>query len=609
MAFFTNKRFNRSATSGEPILGYAERLRRLRVFTTLFLLSMLLPLTALTFYGLHQIGYSQQVEYQRDASNLIQLVNKALTKRRLLTNAIPADAFNYYQPIYNPITQQTEQALSPLSALIYQQPKISIQLKGLVGFFQFTQQGEFNSPIWPYPIEENQNIENAPSQSDPELTKRRNNAYALYELLAQSESIQTLLKEQLATDATLFRAVFDVPGHFVFYRVVSHADQRLLQGYVVQSNVYFTNLITGLLQGKHFDVPILVGFDWADYEAKGPIIQPKYFLRHHQEHAQNEQVAVEQLLQPLAEFQTHVMSQATMAWPYDKVEVTISTNKLPVATAQLYIGIFASVVILAILLSCFGFYHLGIKQLQLAEQRLNFVSSVSHELKTPLTSIRMYSEMLKDGVVLSEDHKKEYYEFVFGESERLTRLINNILQFSKLNQPQQDVQPEYKPVTMLADIIRSQTSTTIAREAFEPNIVLVIANAENIEVLVDQDAFSQVVINIVDNSLKFFDQEQIQDPSRQKIEFVFRESPDSKTQLELEIRDYGSGISQQQEQQIFELFYRGGNELTRTTQGTGIGLALVKELISAQQGSIRAVRRNPGLSMILTFQIRRTDKK
>ena len=75
-------------------------------------------------------------------------------------------------------------------------------------------------------------------------------------------------------------------------------------------------------------------------------------------------------------------------------------------SAMIYSSIFIIILILDILSACYGFYRLGIKQLALGEQRLNFVSSVSHELKTPLTSIRMYSQMLKEGTVISEEHQK-----------------------------------------------------------------------------------------------------------------------------------------------------------------------------------------------------------
>jgi len=242
--------------------------------------------------------------------------------------------------------------------------------------------------------------------------------------------------------------------------------------------------------------------------------------------------------------------------------------------------------------------------LALAEQRLNFVSSVSHELKTPLTSIQMYSQMLKEGTVISETHQKKYFEFIYGESERLTRLINNILQLSTLSHQQQNVQPEYTQLTILQDIIRSKISSLIDKNNFQQNIIVEITNAEGLKVLVEQDAFAQVIINITDNAVKFFDQQKINDTSRQKIDFIFRQHPKNKHMMQMEIRDYGEGITQEQENKIFELFYRGGNELTRTTQGTGIGLALVNELVLAQQGEIKVERRTPGLAMLLSFHIK-----
>ena len=241
------------------------------------------------------------------------------------------------------------------------------------------------------------------------------------------------------------------------------------------------------------------------------------------------------------------------------------------------------------------------KQLALGEQRLNFVSSVSHELKTPLTSIQMYSQMLKEGTVISEDHRQKYFEFIYGESERLTRLINNILQLSALNHQQQNVKPIYTQLSALKDIICTKTNSLIHKHSFQQNILMKVTNIENIRVLVEEDAFSQVIINITDNAVKFFDHEMIKDPDRQKIDYIFSSHPKHEQMLQLEIRDYGTGITKEQESKIFELFYRGGNELTRTSQGTGIGLALVNELVLAQQGEIRVERRSPGLSMLLSF--------
>jgi len=254
------------------------------------------------------------------------------------------------------------------------------------------------------------------------------------------------------------------------------------------------------------------------------------------------------------------------------------------------------------LATCYGFYRLGAKQLALVEQRMNFVSAVSHELKTPLTAIRMYTEMLQQGTVISKQHQQDYFAFIFSESERLTRLINNILQLSHLSNQQQEVEAEYTRMAILQDIIRSKTSSIMDAQGFQQNIIVDLPDPEGIAVLVEQDAFSQIVINITDNAIKFFDKTQIKDHGRQKVDFTFSLHPSNEQLLQLEIRDYGGGIDHRQETKIFELFFRSGNELTRSTQGTGMGLSLVRELVIMQQGTIQAIRKNPGLAILISFK-------
>jgi signal transduction histidine kinase len=118
-----------------------------------------------------------------------------------------------------------------------------------------------------------------------------------------------------------------------------------------------------------------------------------------------------------------------------------------------------------------GFYWLGIKQIKLAEQRMNFVSSVSHELKTPMTSILMYSEMLKSGMVQDQKNQSDYHHFIFDESERLSRLINNVLQLSNLSQNQKVMSLEYMGINVLKDIIQSKVSTLINKNNFQLHFI------------------------------------------------------------------------------------------------------------------------------------------
>lgn len=184
--------------SDKRLLNYAQRLRRLRHLAIGLLLFLLIPMSALLYFGFQQIENNLLIEYQREARNMVQTVNRSLLKKRMLTNPLAIDAFDYYQQVYNPITRQSQQALSPLSQLNFVQPKISGQVKGLVGFFQYNSQGDFNSPIWPYALPNNHltevNTDKANQQGldqkpTPELIVRKETALKIKQILSQSKSI------------------------------------------------------------------------------------------------------------------------------------------------------------------------------------------------------------------------------------------------------------------------------------------------------------------------------------------------------------------------------------------------------------------------------------
>ena len=602
-------------TSDNRLLNYVQRLRRLRYLAIGFLLLLLIPLATLLYFSFGQIEKNLLNEYQREANRLVEVTNRTFFKIRMLTNSLPKDAFVYYRQVYNPITKQSQQMLSPLSQLELAQPISWFEIKGLVGYFQYNSQGDFNSPIWPYAIHEKGLSDTIPpdgggkqtkqrssglnlkaelvSELDPELAKRQMGALKLYKIISQSKTIKETIRQGFKVDKELFHMTLDVPGYLIFYRIVSVAEKNRLQGYVIERKAYFSQVVTEILEDSSFYSPILMEIKDVKYAT-----HTETFLYQNQPDGR---AKVSQPLQFDKRLQQYPIYKTRLRWPYGGYSVSLSTNSLPMTQAMVYSSIFIIVLIAAILLACYGFYRLGVKQLVLAEQRLNFVSSVSHELKTPLTSIQMYAQMLKEGTVISDKHQQKYFEFIYGESERLTRLINNILQLSTLSHQQQNVQPKYTPLAILLDNIRSKTSSIIDKHNFHQNMLVEITNADDMLILVEEDAFAQVIINITDNAVKFFNQEQINDPSRQKLDFIFRQHPKHKHMMQLEIRDYGGGITPEQESKIFELFYRGGNELTRTTQGTGIGLALVNELVLAQQGEIKVERREPGLAMLLSF--------
>jgi len=567
--------------SNDRLLDYPKRLNRLRFATSMLFIVLFIPLCVISFQGYQQYKRDLLTQYEQQAGKITDQINRRLFKRAALANAIPIDAFDYYQTLYNPVTGEITKALSPLTNI-----ESFTRFKGHLGYFQRSENGQLNSPVWPSSSVANDRKLQAKEYSKA-LENRRLLAMDIFQIINSSAELTEILDKAQPTTHNKFDVLLTVPDYYVFYRAVNVIDQIKVQGYVLHRKDYLTDLI---LDVGHF-TPLNIRLAM---EVKQDTNQAFNFIHSTDEQGQ---IAIEQP-ETLSSEKTELnIGQTRLNWPYKDYVISYSTSALKLDTTTLYSIALMFTLLVVLSMGCYGMYFLGKRHLILAEQRLNFVSSVSHELKTPLTSIRMYAEMLKSDMVISNDNKKDYYEFIHSESERLSRLIDNILQLSSLNRQQNNVKLQYTELTMLADIIRSKISSMLENSGFELVINYNVNDPEKTCLLVDLDAFSQVIINITDNAIKFFDENIIKDDSRKKIDVTFSAHPTNTNSVMLEIRDYGIGIDPIQENKIFELFYRGGNELTRSTQGTGIGLALVSELVNIQQGSIKVRSMNPGLAM------------
>ena len=236
--------------------------------------------------------------------------------------------------------------------------------------------------------------------------------------------------------------------------------------------------------------------------------------------------------------------------------------------------------------------RLGQRQLALARQQQDFVSAVSHELKTPLTSIRMYGEMLREGWV-DETKRKTYYDFIFHEAERLSRLINNVLQLARLSRNEQAASISAISVAAALAELRPRLESQLEASGFELHIEGEAA-VEAMQIEVDIDWFIQIFINLVDNAIKFS-----ANATTRRIDIRCQRLQDGR--LQFAVRDHGPGIEADQMKKIFTLFYRSENELTRETVGTGIGLALVHQLASAMNAEVDVVNCEPGAEFRLRF--------
>jgi len=279
--------------------------------------------------------------------------------------------------------------------------------------------------------------------------------------------------------------------------------------------------------------------------------------------------------------------------PLVDLELIFSVKRLPAGPGARVVSWAALSVALVLLTGFYLMYRLGAGQIDLTRQQQDFVSAVSHELKTPLTSIRMYSEILLEGWA-GEDKKKTYYAYIHDESERLSRLIANVLQLARMTR--NDLRPDLRPVVV--DELMAATVSRIASQVESTGFGLELEVAPDVgEELVelDRDFFTQTVINLVDNAIKFSARAE-----HRRVVLSCERLRDGTVQFA--VRDFGPGVPRDQMKKIFQLFYRSRNELTRETVGTGIGLALVHQLTLAMGGRVDVVNRDPGAEFRIRFR-------
>jgi signal transduction histidine kinase len=244
------------------------------------------------------------------------------------------------------------------------------------------------------------------------------------------------------------------------------------------------------------------------------------------------------------------------------------------------------------LLLCAGLvltYRSVSKEVALAKLKSDFVSNVSHELRTPLSLIRLYAETLELGRVKGQAKVEEYYRIIRSESERLTALINNILDFSRIEAGRKEY--EFRQ-TDLAELVSNTLDTYRAQIeehgfTFEQRI-----DSDLPPVQVDREAIARSLVNLVNNALKYSDREKFIGVKLYRADRV----------LKLEVVDHGIGIPRNEQSKIFEKFYRAGDPLVHNTKGSGLGLSLVRHIAHAHGGEV-AVASTPGQGSTFTVTL------
>ncbi len=215
-----------------------------------------------------------------------------------------------------------------------------------------------------------------------------------------------------------------------------------------------------------------------------------------------------------------------------------------------------------------------------AIRKTTFVSNVSHELKTPLTTIRMYGEMLDDGLVKDEKKRRNYLSTIITESQRLTRLVNNVLDFSRLERGEKNY--NLKKVE-LADCLKEALESQRPRLAEKGFTVEWIAKDGDCRIEADSDALEQVLLNLLDNIVKYAS-------DGKWVEVKVESNSD---EVAFEVSDHGPGIKTEQRERIFETFHRVDDSLTASQPGCGLGLGISRKLVEDMGGCISCESNQP----------------
>jgi len=214
------------------------------------------------------------------------------------------------------------------------------------------------------------------------------------------------------------------------------------------------------------------------------------------------------------------------------------------------------------------------RESELAQLKSDFASNVSHELKTPLTSIRMYAEMLDHGIASTPDDRRRYQRVIIRESERLGRLIANVLDFSRVERGTRRYELRAEdPFNLTAEAV--ETFRRLA-EGEQISVELSGDEAALPPVTADREAAVQSILNLLSNAAKY-------SPDRPQIEVALLARDG---EVGVEVRDHGIGIPQSEQKRIFDDFYRAPHSRRIGVEGTGLGLALVRRHMKACGGRV-----------------------
>ncbi|MCF6138194.1 two-component system histidine kinase PnpS [Pseudalkalibacillus berkeleyi] len=230
----------------------------------------------------------------------------------------------------------------------------------------------------------------------------------------------------------------------------------------------------------------------------------------------------------------------------------------------------------------------------LEQMRKDFVANVSHELRTPVTSLKGFAETLLDGAMDDVELRKKFLSIIWKESDRLQNLIQDLLDFTKMEQS--NFKLNWQTVN-LATIIDDVT-TLLETKARKKELKMHVELSGSLEMDGDAERLKQILINLINNALSYT-------PSGGEVWITGKDVDEN---IELYVKDTGIGITDDEVPRIFERFYRVDKARSRNSGGTGLGLAIVKHLVEAHKGSIKVTsQKDKGTTFQMIFSKKRKD--
>ena len=364
--------------------------------------------------------------------------------------------------------------------------------------------------------------------------------------------------QEYQAEVAPFQSVFIDDGRVFTFRRILIDSRMYRQGFVLQLDAFLADLIR-----SHFSA------------------QPMARFTHLRLRAVDQGRDARVVEAGAVSDRPRIVLNRTLPAPFAFLRATLSCDTIPPSAGRSTLNLALLALAGVIVAGLLAIHHSAKKVVDFSERQSRFVSSVTHELKTPLTNIRMYIEMLEQGMARDTEREQAYFRIVQSEGARLSRLITNVLELSKLEKKHR--RPDLQAGTF--DEVLKDVEGLMAEPLRQAGFVLNCENSLTRPFRYDREIMVQVLINLIENSVKFGASSAVK-----AIAVRLREEGE---RVRVEVADTGPGIPARDVKKIFNDFYRAENAVTSAAGGTGIGLALVKRFVSLLGGRVSASN-NPG---------------